>query len=90
MVASSTYPYILGKLISCESQYQNREEIDSNGKMSRGILQFQDGTWAEFAPQADVTGTAMMPDKAIQVAEFMIKHGFLGRWSCAHIQHLVP
>jgi hypothetical protein len=88
-LSGSTNYTILQKLIQCESQNTNREEIDSNGKMSRGILQFQDSTWATFAALANVSSSPMNPVSAIKVADFMIDRGELHRWSCARILKLL-
>ena len=77
------------KLIRCESQGQNIARIDSNGKMSYGILQFQASTWSDFSKQSGITGSPMDEDDAIAMARWAIHHGYLGRWSCAHILGMV-
>jgi hypothetical protein len=79
----------LRKLIKCESHNTNIARIDSNGLMSWGLLQFNGtATWSEFSKLANVTGTPMMPKKAIQVADFMINAGQIKRWTCARILNL--
>ena len=35
-------------------------------------------------------GSPMIPADAIHMADLMISAGFLDRWTCAHILHLVP
>lgn len=90
LIAESEHPDILYPLISCESQFENRSEIDSNGKMSRGILQFQDGTWDEFSRLSGIVGSPTNATTAIAMADWAIDNGFLYRWSCAKIEKLVP
>jgi len=89
LVAKSQYPQILDKIIPCESQWTNIARIDSNGKMSYGILQFQQTTWDFFAPLAGISSTPMNPTSAIEVATYMISHNQLHRWTCAKIEHLI-
>jgi hypothetical protein len=80
---------IIEKLIQCESQGKNIARMDSNGLISYGILQFNgSATWASFAPRAGVSSGPMDPASAIRVADFMIDHGQLHRWTCASILHL--
>jgi hypothetical protein len=91
MTANTAHPEILQKLIKCESQNTNLARMDSNHLMSYGILQFNGtSTWDTFAgivkPSSD---TPMNPVSAIEVADWMISNGYLGRWTCAHILHLV-
>jgi hypothetical protein len=90
MLAGTENPGILRQLIQCESQNTNIARIDSNGLMSYGILQFNGtATWSTFAPLAGVSSSAMNPIAAIRVADWMVSHGFLSRWSCARILHLL-
>lgn len=89
LVDQTPYPQIFDKLIGCESQWTNIARIDSNGKMSYGILQFQQSTWDGFAPRAGVTSTPMNPVSALKVATYMIKNGYLARWTCAKLTHLI-
>jgi hypothetical protein len=89
LVETSEYPQIFTKLIGCESQWQNIARMDSNHQFSYGILQFQKGTWEQFAPLAGISSTPMNPAAAIQVASYMISEGQLHRWSCAHITGLL-
>jgi hypothetical protein len=64
--------------------------MDSNGKISIGLLQFNGtDTWSQFAPLAEVSGTPMNPTAAIKVADFMISNGYLYRWTCARLTHLL-
>jgi hypothetical protein len=91
MTARTVNPYILRKLIKCESENTNIARMDSNHQISFGILQFNGtSTWADFAPRAGVIhSTPMNPMSAIKVADWMISNGFLGRWTCARIQNLL-
>jgi len=88
LVNQTPYPEIFDKLIPCESQWTDIARIDSNGKMSYGILQFQESTWLEFAPLAGVSSTPMNPQAALKVASYMISKGELHRWTCAHLEGL--
>ena len=90
LLAGTKNTDILRQLIQCESQDVNIARPDSNGLISYGLLQFNGtATWAQFSRLANVTGSPMMPDRAIEVADWMISHGELGRWTCAHILHMV-
>ena len=89
LVENSEYPQIFTKLIGCESQWQDIARMDSNHQFSYGILQFQKGTWKEYAPLAGISSTPMNPVAAIQVASYMISIGQLYRWSCATITGLL-
>jgi hypothetical protein len=74
---------IVSHLIPCESLGRDVDEIDSNGKMSYGILQFQD--WPNWERLSGLTGSPDNTDDAIAMAEWAIKNGYLKRWSCARI-----
>ena len=90
MTQATTHPYILRTLIKCESQNTNIARLDSNGLMSYGLLQFNGtSTWAEYASLARIRSTPMNPQSAIEVADWMISHGELHRWSCAYITGLL-
>lgn len=90
MTQGAFHPYILRTLIRCESQNTNISRLDSNGKMSYGILQFNGtATWNTFAPLAGVSSSPMNPVAAIKVADYMISIGQLHRWSCAKITGLI-
>jgi hypothetical protein len=81
---------VLREIIKCESQNTNVARMDSNHLMSYGILQFNGtATWNTFAPLAGVTSSAMNPIAAVEVADWMVNHGQIGRWTCAHLLHLV-
>lgn len=81
---------IIRTLIKCESQNTNLERMDSNGKMSYGLLQFNGtATWKQFSALADVSGSPLNPPDAIKVADWMISHGELHRWTCAYITGLL-
>jgi len=83
-------PATLRTLMKCESSNTDVARPDSNGLISYGLLRFNGtATWDAFASQAGVSGTPMNPRAAITVADWMISHGELHRWTCAHIQHLL-
>jgi hypothetical protein len=78
------------KLIQCESQGVNIARPDSNHKISWGVLQFNGtSTWDEMELRFDYEGSPMIPGDAVHMADMMISAGFLGRWTCAHIDHLL-
>lgn len=70
-------------LIPCESMGRTVNRIDSNGKMSYGILQFQD--WQEWEAASGLTGNPDNRRDAIRMAEWGIKNGMINRWTCASI-----
>jgi len=69
-------------LTACESGGRNVSIIDSNGLPSRGILQFQDSTWADFSKKSGIVGDPMVPEDAIEMARWGVSNGYLKRWSC--------
>ena len=72
------------KLIQCESQGQNISRVDSNGQISRGILQFNGtSTWNEMEQRFNFYGDPGNPPEAIHMADMMISNGLVGRWTCA-------
>jgi len=74
----------LERLIQCESQGQNISRLDSNGQMSRGILQFNGtATWNEMEQRFNFYGDPSNPPEAIHMADMMISSGLIGRWTCA-------
>lgn len=78
------------RLIQCESQGVNIARPDSNGLLSYGILQFNGtSTWSDFSAKSGIMGSPMYPADAIRMADWAIDHGFLARWSCAKILHLL-
>jgi hypothetical protein len=82
---------LIERLIQCESQGVNISRPDSNGLTSWGILQFNGtSTWADMEQRFNFTGSPLIPDNAIHLADIMISGGFLGRWTCAKILHLSP
>ena len=71
-------------LIQCESQGQNISRVDSNGQISRGILQFNGvSTWNEMEQRFNFYGDPGNPPEAIHMADMMISSGLVGRWTCA-------
>lgn len=86
LLAPAVNKGILRNLIKCESQNTNIARMDSNGKMSSGVLQFQQSTWDGFVGHVKPTvSSPMNPASAIAVADWMISNGFLGRWTCSRI-----
>jgi hypothetical protein len=84
------HPEIIQKLIQCESQGVNISRPDSDGIVSDGILQFhEDGTWQDMERLSGFKGSPLIPSDAIFMADWMIGHGFLRRWSCARILKLI-
>ncbi|HEX5423043.1 MAG TPA: hypothetical protein VFW94_05790 [Candidatus Acidoferrales bacterium] len=70
-------------LIPCESMGRTINRIDSNGKMSYGILQFQD--WNEWEAASGLTGNPDNRHDAIRMAEWAIQNGMINHWGCAQI-----
>lgn len=86
--ASSTPPArndLAEQIIECESGGRNVEIIDSNGKWSRGIAQFQDSTWEWLSGLAGVQGSAMEPEKARAVLIWALENGYGFHWTCYHL-----
>ncbi len=70
---------------------RQRDEIDSNGKMSRGILQFQDAfSDSDMSMASGITGKPDNSTDAVQMAEYAVENGYLNRWSCARLVKLLP
>jgi hypothetical protein len=70
-------------LIPCESMGKTINRIDTNGKMSYGILQFQD--WDEWERVSGIAGDPDNRDDAIRMAEWAIENGMINHWTCATI-----
>ena len=70
-------------LIPCESGGRIVDRLDTNGKMSYGILQFQD--WPEWERISGIHGDPDNPDDAIRMAEWGIENGLIDHWACARI-----
>lgn len=70
-------------LIPCESMGKPINRIDTNGKMSYGILQFQD--WDEWERVSGITGDPDNRADAIRMAEWAIENGMINHWTCATI-----
>jgi hypothetical protein len=70
-------------LIPCESDGKTVNRIDTNGKMSYGILQFQD--WGEWERISGIQGNPDNRADAIRMAEWGIEHGMIDHWTCARI-----
>jgi hypothetical protein len=70
-------------LIPCESGGRTVDTLDTNGKTSYGILQFQD--WSEWERMSGIKGDPDNSDDAIRMAEWGIEHGMIDHWGCARI-----
>jgi len=70
-------------LIPCESMGRPVNRPDTNGKMSYGILQFQD--WDEWQKVSGITGDPDNTADAIRMAEWAIQNGMINHWTCASI-----
>jgi len=86
-VSRATADLAIEYLIPCESGGQLIDHLDSNGKMSYGILQFQD--WDEWERMSGLTGNPENRDDAIRMAEWGIEHGMIDHWGCARILHMM-
>ena len=69
-------------IIECESSGRNVEIIDTNGKWSRGIAQFQDATWAWMSVGAGIQGSSTEPEKARAVLIWALQNGYGMHWTC--------
>ncbi|HUJ32107.1 MAG TPA: hypothetical protein VLY23_12555 [Candidatus Acidoferrum sp.] len=74
-------------LIPCESMGKAVDRIDSNGKMSYGILQFQD--WDEWQRVSGISGDPDNTADAIRMAEWAIENGMINHWTCASILKMI-
>lgn len=83
-IVEAEIPEIIEKLISCESGGRSIEIMDTNGKMSRGILMWQDESWNAVQSQFGFIGDPMNPDDAKKATFYALKDGQLWRWkNCA-------
>lgn len=74
-------------LIPCESMGQSINRMDDNGKISYGILQFQD--WDEWAAASGLGGDPDNREDAIRMAEWAIENGMINHWTCAQILNMM-
>ena len=85
-VSSSQSPDVVARLIACESGGVNGGcGIDSNGKESCGILQYQDQTWDSFSKEAGITGSPNQINAAVSTTLYAVQNGYLNRWSCSKL-----
>lgn len=70
-------------LIPCESMGKSLNRVDTNGKMSYGILQFQD--WDEWERTSGITGSPDNRADSIRMAEWAIQNGMINHWTCAGV-----
>ena len=85
-VTRATADLAIEHLIPCESRGRMIDHLDTNGKMSYGILQFQD--WSEWERLSGMTGNPDNADDAIRMAEWGIENGMIDHWGCASILHM--
>lgn len=81
-VVDSDIEALADDIIDCESSGRNIEIIDTNGKWSRGIAQFQDTTWEWLSGLAGVTGSSTEPKKAREVLVWSLENGYGSHWTC--------
>ena len=62
----------LARIVACESQGVNRQEIDSNHEWSRGIFQIQDSTWDDWSELSGITGSPMNEQDATDMAAWAV------------------
>jgi hypothetical protein len=89
-VYGSRPPYYGPEFIACESRNKSVQEIDSNQKWSRGILQFQDSTWQDFSKESGIIGDPMDKIDVVGMALWGVEHGLIERWSCSKLEGLIP
>ena len=82
-VSQATADLVIEHLIPCESMGRTVNHLDTNWKMSYGILQFQD--WSEWERVSGIKGDPDNPDDAIRMAEWGIENGMIDHWGCASI-----
>jgi hypothetical protein len=85
-VSQATADLAIEHLIPCESMGRPVNHLDTNWKMSYGILQFQD--WQEWERVSGMRGDPDNPDDAIRMAEWGIESGMIDHWGCASILHM--
>jgi hypothetical protein len=86
------------RLIECESGGRNISELDSDGVISDGVLQFHrgpkdtlsNGTWEDFSRASGLTGSPKNPVEAIRMTDWAISHGLGPRWTCWRTERLSP
>ena len=83
--AITVSPYIL----TCESQNQDVQEVDSSGLMSRGRAQYQDATWAAFSKKSGIVGSPMNATDTVAMTLWALESGGLDNWSCARIEGIL-
>jgi hypothetical protein len=83
LTSQATADLAIEHLIPCESGGRTIDKLDTNGKMSYGILQFQN--WSEWEQMSGIKGDPDNSDDAIRMAEWGIEHGMIDHWGCARI-----
>lgn len=85
-VSQATADLAIEHLIPCESMGRPVNHLDTNWKISYGILQFQD--WPEWERVSGIRGDPDDPGDAIRMAEWGIENGMIDHWGCASILHM--
>jgi len=83
----ATADLVIEHLIPCESMGRTVNRVDTNGKMSYGILQFQD--WQEWEAISGISGDPDNRDDAIRMAEWAIQNGMINHWTCASVLKMI-
>jgi len=86
-VSRATADLAIEYLIPCESGGRPIDHLDSDGKVSYGILQFQD--WEEWENISGIRGNPENSDDAIRMAEWGIEHGMIDHWGCAKVLRMM-
>lgn len=72
----------VARTIQCESNWNNVTIIDTNGKFSRGIGQFQDETWQLFSKQSGIIGTSTDPVATVKMMNWAFQNNLQTHWTC--------
>lgn len=75
-------------LLTCESQNTAVGcVLDSNNKYSCGPAQFQDWEWWESI--SGIHGDVNNESSSIRMMLWALENGYIARWSCAKIEHII-
>lgn len=88
-LADAIIPYLIACESGTESDPKIVDGIDSNGLVSRGILQFQDPTWEDWSRASGMTGSPDNINDSITMAEWAIEHGLLDHWTCSFLTGVI-
>jgi hypothetical protein len=56
--------------------------MDSNGKYSHGILQYQKDTWDMFSKKSGIKGSPLIREDAIKMTDWALSNGLGRHWTC--------